>query len=57
LIDWPEFAELARSMGGHGITVRNEHDLARAADMVARGELPLLIDIKTDPAVDIGILG
>ncbi|MDP5182497.1 thiamine pyrophosphate-binding protein [Blastococcus sp. BMG 814] len=57
LIAWPEFADLAQSMGGHGVTVRNQQDLVRAADMVTRGLFPLLIDVKTDPTVDIGILG
>jgi len=57
LITWPEFADMARSMGGHGITVRTKADLEDAAALVASGKLPLLIDVKTDPSVGIGILG
>lgn len=55
-INWPEFADLARDLGGHAITVRSAADLERAAAMVRDGQLPLLVDVKADPTVDIGIL-
>jgi acetolactate synthase I/II/III large subunit len=56
LISWPEFADVAVSMGGHGISVRTALELKEAAAMVAAGALPLLIDVKMDPSNDIGIL-
>lgn len=56
LISWPEFADLARTMGGHGISVRTHADLERAAAMVAEDQLPLVVDVKADPTVDIGVL-
>ncbi|MFC8177248.1 thiamine pyrophosphate-binding protein [Rhodococcus sp. 14-2470-1b] len=49
---WPEFSEVARSLGGRGITVRTEKELR---DVVAEiGDLTdqLLIEIKADPSVD-----
>lgn len=57
LIEWPEFADVARSLGGFGLTIRSLDDLHLVGEAVAEGRLPLLVDIKADPAVDIGLIG
>lgn len=54
LLQWPEFAEMAKAMGGRGLTVRTTADLERAGAMIEDRGGPLLIDVKVDPAVDIG---
>ena len=54
LIEWPEFAEVARALGGHGLVARRVEDLDAVGEHVRSGRLPLLVDIKTDPAVQIG---
>ncbi|MDB5714001.1 MAG: hypothetical protein JWO15_1398 [Sphingomonadales bacterium] len=46
---WPEFAPVADSLGGIGITVRNMGDLARAVEAFEHRTRPLLIDLKLDP--------
>jgi thiamine pyrophosphate-dependent acetolactate synthase large subunit-like protein len=53
LLDWPEFADVAQSLGGRGFTVRNLGELEALADELGHVDEPLLIDIKCDPKVDI----
>lgn len=45
---WPEFADLAISLGGEGVVVRSEGDLENAARAILNRSKPLLIDIKID---------
>lgn len=54
LIDWPSFEEVGRAMGAHAITVTAEADLDQVATFVDQGELPLVVDLRIDPSVDIG---
>lgn len=49
LFDWPDFAPVARALGGEGYTVRGPADLDGLADVVKRRERPLLVDVKLDP--------
>jgi len=49
MFDWPDFAEVARSLGGDGVTIRTEADLPGAREAIAGRRRPLLIDIKLDP--------
>lgn len=51
-IDWPDFAEIATSLGATGVTIRNGEDLGRIHEVLARIEGPIVIDIKCDPHVD-----
>src|ERR1700677_916498 len=53
LMAWPEFADVAIALGGNAVTVRQVTDLAHVARMVKAGKLPLVVDIKADPTVDI----
>jgi thiamine pyrophosphate-dependent acetolactate synthase large subunit-like protein len=46
---WPEFADVARSLGGDGVTVRNAADLEAAEAAIRTRIRPLLIDLKCDP--------
>lgn len=50
--DWPNFAEVARSLGGQGITVTNYGEMEKVAleleSLSRRG--PVLIDVRVDPA-------
>lgn len=50
LFDWPDFAEVARSLGGKGITVRNEDELRAACAAITDLDGPLLVDLRLDPA-------
>jgi thiamine pyrophosphate-dependent acetolactate synthase large subunit-like protein len=54
LTPWPDFADLARAMGGHGLTVRRVEDFDAVGEHVWDGRMPLLVDIRIDPAVRIG---
>jgi len=56
LIAWPDLADVGRALGGYGVTVRTLADLALVADHVADAKVPLLVDIRVDAAVDIGLL-
>jgi acetolactate synthase I/II/III large subunit len=49
LLNWPDFAPVAIALGGAGVTVRSEDDLATAAAAIADRKVPLLIDVKLDP--------
>ncbi|GAA0333730.1 thiamine pyrophosphate-binding protein [Sphingomonas oligophenolica] len=48
--DWPDFASVAKSLGGEGVTVRTQEDFAVAVDAINNRRRPLLIDIKLDPS-------
>lgn len=48
--DWPDFASAAVSLGGEGVTVRTQEDLAVAKDAINNRRRPLLIDFKLDPS-------
>lgn len=48
-LGWPDFAPIADVLGGKGVTVRNETDLAAAGDAIRNRKGPILIDVKTDP--------
>jgi acetolactate synthase-1/2/3 large subunit len=52
LYDWPELADVARSLGGAGHTVRTHTDLETAVAGLSNLTRPTLIDIKVDPAVN-----
>lgn len=49
---WPDLAEMARAMGGSAVTVRNLDDLDGLAGELDSVHGPMLIDLRTDPAVD-----
>ena len=46
---WPEFADVARALGGEGVTVRTTADLEVAEAAIRNRRGPLLIDLKCDP--------
>ena len=46
---WPQFADVARSLGGDGVTVRSAADLDAAEAAIHARKRPLLIDLKCDP--------
>jgi thiamine pyrophosphate-dependent acetolactate synthase large subunit-like protein len=47
--DWPDFAAVARSLGGDGYSVREIADLESALDAIAARARPVLIDVHLDP--------
>jgi thiamine pyrophosphate-dependent acetolactate synthase large subunit-like protein len=47
--DWPDFATVARALGGDGYSVRTVADLESALDGVAARTSPVLIDVHLDP--------
>jgi thiamine pyrophosphate-dependent acetolactate synthase large subunit-like protein len=49
LLDWPDFAPVATSLGGTGFTVRSTEDLETALAAVGRRDRPVLLDLKLDP--------
>lgn len=48
--NWPPFADVARSMGGAGVTVMGPGDLKKAVQAIEHRNGPLLIDLRLDPA-------
>jgi acetolactate synthase I/II/III large subunit len=50
LFEWPEFAQVAAALGGHGVTVRNTGDLEQMCHAIRHRDRPLVIDVKLDPA-------
>lgn len=48
-----DFAEVARGFGGYGVTASSIGDLKMAVDQVRAGRLPLVIDVRCDPAVQL----
>ena len=51
LVQFPDtdFAALAEAAGAHGLTVRNEHDLAAIGPWLAERDAPLVVDAKITP--------
>jgi len=49
LLDWPDLAPVADSLGGRGITLRDPEDLGAMAAAIRDRDRPLLIDLKLDP--------
>jgi thiamine pyrophosphate-dependent acetolactate synthase large subunit-like protein len=49
LFDWPDFGPVAEALGGGGLTVRDNADLGRAADLIRDRKGPVIIDLKLDP--------
>ncbi len=47
--DWPDFAPVAQSLGGDGVTVSRFADIDRAEEAIRTRTRPLLIDLKVDP--------
>lgn len=46
LVDNPDFAQVARALGAEGLTVRRPEDMHHVAAQVAKGNRPLLVDVK-----------
>lgn len=46
---WPNFAAVAESLGGTGVTVRELSDIDRAGEFVAKRSKPVLIDVRIHP--------
>ena len=52
-MEWPEFADLGIALGGKAVTVRSLQEIDELDESLwAPENLPLLIDVKVDPAVD-----
>lgn len=49
MFDWPDFARVAETLGGAGVTVRSMADMAKVEQAVAERVRPLLIDLRLDP--------
>ena len=51
VLEWPDFAPIAESLGGAGVTVRTGDDLDSAVAAIKNRDRsrPLLIDLKLDP--------
>lgn len=49
MFEWPDFAPIAKALGGDGVTVRGEADLDMAVQSIKTRKGPLLIDLKLDP--------
>jgi thiamine pyrophosphate-dependent acetolactate synthase large subunit-like protein len=51
VLEWPDFAPIAESLGGAGVTVRTGDDLYSAVAAIKNRDRsrPLLIDLKLDP--------
>ncbi|MGH1414044.1 MAG: thiamine pyrophosphate-binding protein [Pelagimonas sp.] len=47
--DWPSFAAIANSLGGHGIEVRSDEELEHALEAVENRTGPMLIELHLDP--------
>ena len=50
VFDWPDFTELAASLGGAGVTVTSSADLDRVTHAINTRDRPLLIHLKLHPA-------
>lgn len=53
---WPDCAAVARSLGCESVTVTSEAELEAAVGLISKGVLPLVIDVRADPTVDVGVL-
>lgn len=47
--EWPSFADVATALGGQGIQVASNDDLAKAIAAIETRDRPLLIELKLDP--------
>lgn len=47
--EWPSFAEVARSLGAHGVRATNMEELEEAAEAIREKKFPLLIEVIADP--------
>ena len=47
--DWPCFAEVARSLGGHGVEVTSPEELEDAIEAINARKGPIIVDLKLDP--------
>ena len=47
--EWPSFADVATSLGGHGIEVSSITQLEAALQMIKERTKPILIELKLDP--------
>lgn len=54
LMRWPSFAEVACALGGRGLVVRSVPELDAVVRLIADGAMPLLVDLRIDPEVEIG---
>lgn len=54
IINWPDFGELAVAMGARAHTARSVSDLDAIPQLIDELDGPCVVDIKIDPAVDIG---
>lgn len=50
-LSWPEFSEVGKSFGGHGIAVTSQNDLDEAMALIEQKCFPLWIDVKVDPKI------
>ena len=48
-IDWPSFADVARSMGAEAVRATSMEELEAAEELIAEGRFPLLIEVIADP--------
>lgn len=49
IFKWPDFAAVADSLGGEGVTIKCLTDLSKLPKLIEGRTRPLLIDIKLDP--------
>ncbi|HRP98969.1 MAG TPA: thiamine pyrophosphate-binding protein [Terrimesophilobacter sp.] len=49
VLDWPDFTEVARALGGEGYAVSTTADLAALPQVIADRTKPLLIEVRLDP--------
>lgn len=49
MMEWPSFADVAKSLGAHGIRATDTGDLDLAASMISAEQFPLLIEVMADP--------
>ena len=47
--DWPDFAPVAKALGGDGVTIRSDDDWDAVEKAITNRTRPLLIDLKLDP--------
>jgi thiamine pyrophosphate-dependent acetolactate synthase large subunit-like protein len=47
---WPSFAETARALGAHAVTVRDLGEFTQVAELLNAGSFPLVVEVVADPA-------
>jgi acetolactate synthase-1/2/3 large subunit len=47
--DWPSFAEVAKSLGGHGVKVTSPKELENAIEEIHARKGPIIVELKLDP--------